>query len=238
MTAAYSPDGTRIAFVSEDGPLPQGVYVTTVGGGDPVLIAPKDGSINQVAWSPEGDEVAFWTILNDAQLTGRLSIARADGNGVRVVDTGGMSAGWFSWSPDGRSFVVTVTTVRGDQERSDLYLVDSAGGTPRRLTDIGDARDPDWSPDGSTIVFVANDGRFGGPSRLWLVRPDGSGATPLSPATTGASGPLWSPDGSAIAFRHDCDIWVVVPGGTRPGPLIAPELRPDSCWAPTDWGAA
>ena len=59
-------------------------------------------------------------------------------------------------SPDGRvvAFVVTTLSEERDEYLSQIWLVDGAGGEPRRFT-TGPRRDtaPRWSPDGSAVAF-------------------------------------------------------------------------------------
>ena len=61
-------------------------------------------------------------------------------------------------SPDGRcvAFVVTVLSAEQDEYLANIWVVDTAGGTPRRFT-TGAGRDtsPRWSPDGRYLAFVA-----------------------------------------------------------------------------------
>jgi len=61
-------------------------------------------------------------------------------------------------SPDGRTvaFVVTELSEERDEYLSQIWLVDTAGGAPRRFT-AGPRRDttPRWSPDGSRLAFVS-----------------------------------------------------------------------------------
>ena len=61
-------------------------------------------------------------------------------------------------SPDGRTvaFVVTTLSEERDEYLSQIWLVDAAGGEPRRFT-AGPRRDtvPRWSPDGTRLAFVS-----------------------------------------------------------------------------------
>lgn len=81
-----------------------------------------------------------------------------------------------------------------------VWTMDSAGGTPHRLTTGIDARDPAWTPDGSRLVFTreTSDG-----SDLWSMR--ASDGANLHEVTSGAPldfEPAWSPDGTRIAFTR------------------------------------
>lgn len=96
-------------------------------------------------------------------------------------------------SPDGTSLALDLLGV--------LWTCSVSGGTARRLTsDLFDIAQPDWSPDGTTIVFQSyRDGVF----NLWTVRPDGSQSRQLTQGPYDHREPRWSPDGRFIAFSSD-----------------------------------
>jgi dipeptidyl aminopeptidase/acylaminoacyl peptidase len=103
-------------------------------------------------------------------------------------------------SPDGASlaFVVTEMDKEDNRGNSDVWLLPSKGGDPRRLTN-SPASDtaPRWSPDGSKIAFISS--RSGSP-QVWIISPAGGEAYQLSNISTDASGVIWSPDGKAVLF--------------------------------------
>jgi Tol biopolymer transport system component len=77
-------------------------------------------------------------------------------------------------------------------------VMNADGGDQQRLTTLGTSPGfPDWSPDGSQIVFHANrgDGNFD----LFLMNADGSNIRRLT-STGSQIQPRWSPDGQRIAF--------------------------------------
>jgi dipeptidyl aminopeptidase/acylaminoacyl peptidase len=107
-------------------------------------------------------------------------------------------------SPDGRRAVVQVLTYGYDRPGpdGDLWMVDlesAVPADPQRLTSApGVESAPAWSPDGSSIVFVAR--AADGTSQLHRIPAAGGEPVQLTRLSTGASQPRVSPDGRAIAF--------------------------------------
>ncbi len=103
-------------------------------------------------------------------------------------------------SPDGKlvAYVVSEVDRAAEKSNSDLYLVQVAGGEPRRLTTSpGADNHPRWSPDGKTIAFNST---RGGSMQVWLLPVDGGEARQVTKLAVDASGPIWSPKGDTIAF--------------------------------------
>lgn len=119
-------------------------------------------------------------------------------------------------SPDGRwtAYVVSELNHDGSDYNSDVWLVATAGGKARRLTNSPVADEsPRWSPDGLTIAFLSDRPKPGaktdepktgaadeGKRQIWMIRPDGGEAWIFTDAKGGVSSFDWSGDGKTIAF--------------------------------------
>jgi dipeptidyl aminopeptidase/acylaminoacyl peptidase len=103
-------------------------------------------------------------------------------------------------SPDGTHVAFTVQTVdvANNTKPTQIYVVPTAGGTPRQLTREGKANGrPRWSPDSKKIYFVSD---RSGSSQIWWMFADGSMATQITKLSTEAGGHLLTPDGQRLVF--------------------------------------
>ena len=92
-----------------------------------------------------------------------------------------------------------------------IWVVPAEGGVAEPLTDeLGDARQPSWSPDGERIVFQAY---WAGDYDIWTVGADGSGLSQLTAGPFDDREPAWHPSGDRVAFSSDrggsYDIWAL-----------------------------
>src|SRR5579864_3851035 len=82
----------------------------------------------------------------------------------------------------------------------EIFSMDSDGTNQTNLTNnttVNDS-DPEWSPDGTKIVFDSN--RVGN-QQIFVMNADGSGVTRLTNNSSFEENPDWSPDGSKILFE-------------------------------------
>ncbi|PYN42807.1 MAG: hypothetical protein DMD95_15745 [Candidatus Rokuibacteriota bacterium] len=105
-------------------------------------------------------------------------------------------------SPDGRriAFVVTSLSEERDEYLSNIWVVDVAGGEPRRFT-AGPRRDiePRWSPDGTRLAFLSERAPKD-KLQLYVMPADGGEPTKLTALENGVGSVAWSPDGTRLAL--------------------------------------
>jgi TolB protein len=121
------------------------------------------------------------------------------------------------WSPD-ETKIAFASDRAGQPSRYDIYVMNSDGTSPIRLTTNGGS-EPSWSPDGKTITFVSDrDSIIHGVDQIYIMDSSGNNQKRLTNTGTNFS-PEWSPDGRQIAFVHDSTVVASGTSGT-PNPQI------------------
>lgn len=81
LNASWSPDGTRIAFLSVEGTKASSIYVMNSDGTDRTrLTDPSIWAFGSPAWSPDGSRISF-VVLDLEDKSTDLYIMNADGGG-------------------------------------------------------------------------------------------------------------------------------------------------------------
>lgn len=165
-SAAWSPDGSRIAYVERtperfSGALEVVDFDAATGApkapARELYVARTDRgggwSIRTPAWSRDGKQLAV--ILQEPGWD-KVYLVPAAGGAPRAVTTGDGEDESPVFAPDGKS--IAFVSNRGRPEERHIWLASAEGGTPRRLTDLGPGFEsaPQWSPDASKIYFVHN----------------------------------------------------------------------------------
>ncbi|MFY9937004.1 MAG: protein kinase [Silvibacterium sp.] len=156
-----------------------------------------------VTFSKDGQWVAYVTYPD-----GVLWRSKVDGSERQPLSNGGMYARLPRWSPDGKQIVFYGWNLEGklqiDQRNGvsgqpyKVYAVSRNGGVPEQLipNDPDPQSDPNWSPDGSRIVFA---GGVNTDSSVIRVLEVASHQISTLPESQGYFSPRWSPDGRYIA---------------------------------------
>jgi dipeptidyl aminopeptidase/acylaminoacyl peptidase len=179
----FSPDGKRVAFISNISGSPQVWMVSNIGGW-PDQITALDDPVTGIDWSPNGE----WIALSSAPgggLNEQVYVMRPDGSGMRRITEGGKTnnrLGW--WMPDSKSLLI------GSSRRSaaaiDIWRADLTSGAMNMVAQSNGV---------AGVVDVSDDGKYAlvsrlasrGDNNIYRVAVDGSGEVLLTPHTPPAT---------------------------------------------------
>jgi TolB protein len=190
MSPSWSPDGSRIAYVSFDQKKPV-VVVQNLAQGTTRVVANFRGNNSAPAWSPDGRYLAV--ALSKDGLTQVYRVAATGGEAERLTDSPGIDT-QPAFSPDGQW--IAFTSDRGGSPQ--IYRMPASGGPSQRITFDGTYNvGPRFSPDGKSIAYVQ---REGGRFRIATMEL-ANGQTQV--LTEGAldDSPTYAPNGKMILYE-------------------------------------
>jgi hypothetical protein len=208
---SWSPDGFRIAYVSDDG-FTVNVWVSAADF-TAVELAGCQPTAPRPVWSPDGIRILCRSADGELFTQARTG---ADVQPVAPSHSGVASAGWSSTG------AIAFRVESEESTDAELYLMDTPMAVPRRLLafqNLSLRTDgvPQWSPDGTLLAFpaVVPSPDIGGPSvsEVRILNPATSAVTVVSPKGSVARDLSWSPDGRYLVFEA-AGIWRVRADGT------------------------
>ncbi len=186
--ASWSPDGKRLAYVSEKYEPPDlDLHAVPAAGGRTRALTRNFVDEAAPAWSPDGKTIAF------TQNRDQVGLLEAGGR-ARLLARGRNP----SWSPNGAQIAF--------ERAGDIHVM-SRDGTNDRAVTSGQELDtePTWSPEGLRIAFARQTAEY---KDIWVVAAGGTDLQRFTEVHRGqdrcivllASSPDWSPDGLEIAY--------------------------------------
>ncbi len=222
------------------------VFVSTRTGAKELWVMDYDGanqrpltSLRSISltprWSPDASRIAFTCYASAfGVVSPQICIYSLDaGRPVTFARYRGTNSA-PAWSPDG-SQILFSSSMQGNPE---LYVMDSSGARPRRLTfSTGASTSPAWNPKtGQTVAFVSD---RGGIPHLYLMNADGTNTQKLDLPDMGyVIDPAWSPNGQLLAFSWrrpsgNYDIYVMDPATRQIVEITRDQGRNERpSWAP------
>ena len=175
QSPAWSPDGSKLAFISDRTDKRQ-IYLISPQGGEAEALTSLEDGVDNFAWSPDAKSIAYTTkepksaavkdrekkygefqvIEQDQRMTHLFTIDVATRATKALTSGSTFTVGSFSWSPDGKNiaFDHRINPELKNGGTADISVVSVPGAAVRTLvTQDGPDQRPVWSPDGTRIAF-------------------------------------------------------------------------------------
>ena len=192
--AAWSPDGTRIAFVSEGQNGPE-IFVTWIATGKSTRLTQLDRSPGGLAWSPDGEQIAFSMLVPEKPAV--LVDAPAAPEDARWAEKPRVTTR-LKYERDGSGYM--------EPGHTQYFVLPALGGTPVQVSSGEFRHDsaPVWTADGERLLFSGNRDEDWEldfmDSEIYALDLDTREITALTNRQGPDSNPVASPDGRYIAW--------------------------------------
>ena len=220
LSPALSPDGKFVAYVVGGFTAQeQRVVVQELAGGQPLDVY-KGRIGSDLAWSPDGSELAFSVVTSESSFASFVVIVPRLGGPARRLTA---RAAWVAWSPDG-------TRLAGARSGSGVVdIMDKTSGETTQIRLDGSfafIRGVAWSSSGNRLAFATWTGDER--SALLTIAVDGTNQQQVLEESASFSSPKWSAAGDAIYYLRGIrggvsELWkvpVAANGRSTGGPAL------------------
>ena len=225
LSPAWSPNGTKIAFVRGDA-----IHIMDADGKNIKRLTQVGLNSSNPSWSPNGTRILFSAVTDGADRD--IYVIDAAGGKVRDITNNNATDDFEpAWSPDGDKIAFTS---RINASTFGIFLTNLNGTDRISISGNRSSMHADWSPNGTKIVFSGLGDRG---LDIYVMDRDGSNAVRLTRGSSEEANPSWSPDGEKILFTatHSAreQIYVMNADGTDSKRLtkntfrdLSPEFQP------------
>ncbi len=222
----WSPDGSKLAFVSDRNGDRQ-VFVLPTSGGEARQLTKMRRGAGAPVWSPDGTKIAYTSALDPDDKPEEYEVP-LDQKQKDAVEK----------KKKDEPLVLSRLRVKADSAMgllpnrfSHIFVIDTKGQGPAHKLTQGDFNysSPQWSPDGNNIAFSCNmspdadwEPWF---SDIYVMSSSGGDAKKLTPSKGPSGNPVWTPDGKHLVYVGNnmefggptlTKLWIVPKDGGEP----------------------